>query len=184
MIARAGLLALAAATAPTGCDKIFGDGSHDAHQPGTDLGSFTVDAAAVSNTCGDGALGQQAVWQFTVKLARDPGVLYWNNGQAILSGTLAPDGMGFTFETSVLENMRDPNVVGPLPCSIERRDHAAGTLDAATGPVGSFAGQLSYTFAPTEGSTCDDLVSGPSAIVAALPCGFTYEMKGRAASSP
>lgn len=179
MTARLGLLALALACA--GCEQFFGDGSQDAHNPGTDLGSFTVQANATSNTCGDGALGEQPSWSFNVRLSRDTGVLYWNNGQVAIAGTLASDDVTFSFDTQVIQNMRDPNVVGPPPCSIARTDHAEGKLDAATGDVASFTGKLSYSFAPTAGSNCDDLVESETPLVLQFPCGFAYDMAGTSA---
>jgi len=183
MFARIGLLALVATSAPTGCEKVFGDGSQDAHNPGTALGSYQVTANSTSNTCGLGALGSQASWQFDVTLSRDTGVLYWNNGQAAIAGNLADDGVTFSFDTSVIQNMRDPNVVGRPPCSIARADHAEGTLDAPTGAVSSFTGTLSYQFAPTAGSNCADLVEeSETPLVLQFPCGFSYAMTGKSAS--
>jgi hypothetical protein len=178
MSSRLALLAFTAVSALTGCDKIFGDGSGDAHAPGADLGSFNVIATITQNTCGEGALGEQSPWQFTVRLEKDPGVIYWNNGQAVIPGAILADGVTFSVDSSAVQNMRDPNVVGPLPCSILRTDHAGGTLNAATDTVTSFTGTLSYTYAPTAGSTCDDLVQSTTPVVAALPCGFTYAMTG------
>lgn len=185
MLARIGLFALAAASSGSGCDQIFGDGSQNAHNPGTDLGAFTVTANSTANTCGQGALGAQTSWQFDVHLARDTegGVLFWNNGQASISGTLAADGETFSFDTQVIQNMRDPNVVGPPPCSMARADHAEGKLDTATGDVTSFTGTLSYTFAPTSGSNCEDLVESETPLVLQLPCGFSYSMTGKSASA-
>jgi hypothetical protein len=182
MLARLGLLAAIAATTPSGCEKVFGDGSQNAHMPGTDLGSFHVNAQITANTCGAGALGEVSPWAFDVRLEKDPGTLYWNNGQAVITGTLGADDLTFGFDTSVVQNMRDPNVVGPPPCSISRADHAEGKLDAAD-KVSSFTGTLSYTFSPTVGSNCDDLVLSDAPIVAALPCSFTYQMTGQAAAA-
>lgn len=178
-----GPLALLAASLTAGCAQFFGDGSGDAHNPGTDLGSFSVTATVTSNTCGEGALGEQASWTFPVRLSRDieGGALYWNNGQAAIAGALSDDAESFSFDTSVIENMRDPSVVGPPPCSIARADIASGKLDTAKGAVGSFTGTLSYQFAPTVGSVCDDLVDSETPIVAQFPCGFSYDMKGTAA---
>ncbi|APR76930.1 Hypothetical protein A7982_02277 [Minicystis rosea] len=186
MLARIGLLALVAASSPSGCEKVFGDGRQDAHNPGTDLGSYDVTANVTSNTCGNGALGQQASWSFDVRLSRDTagGVLYWNNGQAAIAGTLDADDVSFGFDTSVIQNMRDPNVVGPPPCSIARADHAEGKLNAATDPVASFTGKLSYTFAATAGSNCADLVEeSETPVVLALPCTMSYTMTGKSASA-
>jgi hypothetical protein len=177
MLARLGLLALAATSAPAGC---FGD--KDALHPGTDLGTFQVQGALSTNTCGDGALGEQATWDFSVRLARDPGVLYWDNGQAVIGGTLAADGVTFSFDTSVVVDMRSPDQTGLPPCSLSRADHAQGTLDAASSPVTSFTGELSYTFSPTAGSQCADLTSGGAPVVAALPCAMSYALSGKHAS--
>jgi hypothetical protein len=174
MLSRLGLLALAATSTPAGCF-----GSKDALHPGTDLGSFQVQGNISTNTCGDGALGEQAAWDFTVRLARDPGHLYWDNGQTVIVGTLAADGVSFGFDTSVIVDMRDPMQTGLPPCSLSRDDHAQGTLGAATVPTTSFIGQLSYTFTATAGSMCGDLTSGGTAVVSALPCGMSYELSGK-----
>lgn len=179
MLLRLGLLALAATTTPSGCEKAFGDGRQNAHQPGHDLGAFQVTGTIATNTCGQGALGEQSTWQFPVHLARATGILYWNNGQAVIPGVLAADGVSFSFDTSVVMDMRSPDQVGLPPCSLARADHAQGTLDSASDTVGSFTGQLSYQFAPTMGSQCDDVVSGAAPIVAALPCGMSYQLAGK-----
>ena len=173
MLARIGLLALAATSTPAGC---FGD--KDAHQPGTDLGAFQVQGTLAANTCGEGALGELPAWQFSVHLSRGSGVLYWNNGQAVIPGTLAADGVSFRFDTSVVVDVRPPDQVGLPPCSLARADHAQGTLDSASSVVGAFTGELSYAFSPTAGSQCDDVTAGPAAIVAALPCAMRYELAG------
>lgn len=182
MLARIGILALAASSA-NGCEKVLGDGSQNAHAPGTDLGSFHVTANTKSNTCGPGAFGAQTSWTFDVRLQRDDGVLYWNNGQASVSGTLSPDDVSFSFDTQVIQNMRDPNVVGPPPCSIARADHASGKLDAATEPVSSLRGELTYTFTQTAGSNCEDLVLSETPLVLQLPCSFAYDMTGANAAA-
>lgn len=183
MLARIGLLALAAASSPSGCEKIFGDGSQNAHMPGTDLGSFHVMAFETSNTCGPGALGAQGTWQFDVRLQRDTGVLYWNNGQVSIPGGLASDDVTFSIDTQVIQDMRDPQVVGPLPCSLTRTDHSSGQLDTAKDPVKSFTGELSYTFTPTTGSSCEDLVDSETPLFASLPCALTYKMTGSNAAA-
>jgi hypothetical protein len=186
MLARIGLLALAAASSPSGCEKLLGDGSQNAHLPGAALGSFHVTAQESSNTCGPGALGAQGLWQFDVSLQRDQGVLYWNNGQVSIAGSLSSDDRSFVFDTQVIEDMRDPENVGLLPCSLARTDHASGKLDSAKDPVGSFTGDLSYTFTPTTGSSCEDLVTGElgdAPLFAALPCAITYKMTGSNAAA-
>jgi hypothetical protein len=176
MLYRAGILALATATAPSSC---FGDGRANAHHPGTDLGSFQVTGTITTNSCGAGALGEQDIWAFPLRLSRAEGILYWDNGQAVIPGTLEADGVTFSLDTSVIMNMRDPNKVGPLPCSVSRADHAEGTLSSATDPVSSFTGELTYQFSPTAGSSCDDLVNGAAPVLAALPCMMSYALSGQ-----
>jgi hypothetical protein len=184
MLARAGLLALVAAT--TNAGGCFGDGRENAHDPGQPLGSFAVDAAITQNTCGPGAFGEQSPWDFQVQLARDPGVLYWDNGAAVIGGTIAADGVSFSFDSGVTIDLRagtedpgtDPGGSTRPPCSVSRADHADGTLGSSTLTVRSFTGQLSYAFTLTPGSQCDDLVATTDPELAGLPCGFGYAMTG------
>jgi hypothetical protein len=179
MLARIGLLALAVTTAPTGCDKAFGDGRADALHPGEDIGRYTVTGTITANTCGEGALGEQATWVFPVHMSKAPHILYWDNGQAVIPGVLAADGVSFSFDSGVVMNMRAADQVGLPPCSVNRDDHAEGVLDSAADTVRSFTGELTYTFTPTPGSSCDDLVSGVAPIVAALPCSMSYGLAGQ-----
>src|SRR5262245_29370068 len=112
MVARVGPLALVALVMLSGCVDLLGDGSGDAHQPGDEIGTFHVAATRTTNTCGEGAFGASASWAFDVKLARADGVLYWNNGQEILSGALDEDGVSFSFESGILQNMRPEEQIG------------------------------------------------------------------------
>jgi hypothetical protein len=179
MIARAFLGALVMLST-AGCAELLGDGSADAHQPGTEIGTFHVAATLTSNTCGEGAFGEAAAWAFDVKLARSEGALYWNNGQEVLAGTLGDDGVSFAFESGVIQDMRPEEQIGMPPCSIARRDRAAGALDAAGDDVASFEGTLSYDFSPTAGSQCDDLIglNSNEPVALTLPCGFAYRAEG------
>ncbi len=181
MLARVGLFAFAVLSTPSGCSELFGDGSADAHQPGTEIGTFHVTATATANTCGEGAFGETSSWAFDVKLAREEGVLYWNNGKEILAGTLAGDGVTFSFESGVVENMRPEDQIGMPPCSIARHDRAAGALDAAGEDATSFSGTLSYDFSPTAGSQCDDLIglNSNEPVALALPCSFAFQAEGQ-----
>jgi hypothetical protein len=184
MLARLGLVALAASGSPSGCDQVFGDGRQNAHHPGTDLGTFQVTGSSIANTCGEGALGEQQTWPFTVKLARDTSNVFWDNGQAVIAGALASDGVSFSFDSGVVMDMRPPENTGLPPCSLSRTDHAAGTLGSTGTDVTSFSGQLTYQFSPTAGSRCDDVVSGPTALVATLPCGFGYQLTAQRTVAP
>ncbi|MEP7125101.1 MAG: hypothetical protein ABJE95_29495 [Byssovorax sp.] len=164
------------------CDNAFG--TKDAHQPGDALGTYHVAATRGANTCGEGALGSTATWDFDVKLARGGAEIFWNNGAEEIDGTIDADATTFHFTTGVLMNMRNPDVHGPPPCSIRRTDRADGTLSATGDDVASFAGKLEFGFAPTDGSSCDDLITGGAAVLARLPCGLVYAIDGTRTAAP
>ena len=166
----------------TGCDNLFGD--KDAHQPGEQLGTFHVTGTRTSNTCGEGALGSTPTWEFDVDLAREDGVFYWDNGAQIVVGTLAEDGVTFSIEAAVVIDMRGEENLAYPPCSIERRDVAAGALASEGEAVEEFEGSLSYRYAPTLDSECVDLIEGEVPIFAALPCSMTYEMQATRIAAP
>jgi len=175
---RAWSLAWAVLAGPllAGCADIFG--TKDAHQPGNELGTYHVDAKRSASTCGDGALGNEAAWELDVKLARGGAQIFWNNGAEIITGTIDDDEQTFHFDTGVLMNMRTAESHGLPACSIRRTDQADGKLASTSDDVASFSGTLAFDFAPTEGSSCADLVTGSTAIVAALPCRITYALAG------
>ena len=181
---RAWSLSLAVLAGPllAGCADMFG--TRDAHQPGDELGTYHVAATREASTCGEGALGNQAAWEFDVKLARGGAEIFWNNGAEIISGTIDADEQSFHFDTGVLMNMRTAESHGLPACSIRRTDRAAGKLAATGDDVASFSGKLAFDFAPTEGSSCADLVTGSTAILASLPCGIVYAIKGTRTAAP
>ncbi len=165
-----------------GCGDIFG--TKDAHQPGDELGTFHVAATRGVNTCGDGALGNAATWEFDVKLARGGAQIFWNNGVEIIDGTIDADAKSFHFTTGVLMNMRTAESHGLPACSIRRTDRADGKLAATDDDVASFKGKLEFGFAPTEGSSCEDLIMGSAAVLAKLPCGILYAIEGTRTEAP
>jgi hypothetical protein len=165
-----------------GCADIFGN--KDAHQPGDVLGTYHVAAKRGANTCGDGALGNQEAWEFDVKLARGGSQIFWNNGAEIIDGTIDADEKSFHFDTGVLMNMRTAEDHGLPACSIERTDQADGTLAATGTDVASFEGKLAFDFAPSAGSSCEDLIQGSTAILAALPCKIVYALTGTRTAAP
>ncbi len=172
--ALAGALVLAA----FGC----GDGRVDPHHPGTDLGTFRVDATRTANTCGDSALGgAPATWSFELRLRRDEGAMYWDNGVEVIPGALGADGQSFSFDTGIVVDMRAEGSVGLPPCSIARHDRASGTLDAEDD---AFTGSLAYDFAATQGSDCTDLVTSEMPSFAALPCSMKYDLEAKRSVAP
>ncbi len=117
-------------------------------------------------------------------------IIYWNDGSgAIVPGTLASDGVSFTFQTSTITDMRamvdtsssessaaSSSSTGgiPLPpCSIERDDSGVGTLVGDSTGVSSFGGTLTYAFTPTTGSDCIDLIEDTTPTFATLPCSMS-----------
>jgi hypothetical protein len=167
LLAPIGMALLAA-----GCVDAFG--TKDAHQPGEPLGTYHLTAKQKTNTCGDGALGAPAVWEFDVKLAWQDGSLYWNSGGDVISGSLSADRKAFEIDADVIMNMRTAADHGKPACSIDRHDIAKGALALEGQGVKSASGALSYAFSPTAGSSCGDLVTAESPVLAALPCEMDY----------
>ena len=176
------VLLVVAAPWLTACGDIFG--TKDAHQPGDPLGTYHVAAKRGANTCGEGALGNTADWEFDVKLARGGTEIFWNNGAEEITGTIDADETTFHFDTGVLMNMRSAESHGLPACSIKRTDRADGKLAATSVDVASFTGKLEFGFAPTEGSSCADLVTGSTAVLAKLPCGILYALEGTRTAAP
>lgn len=114
-------------------------------------------------------------------MSREIGIIYWNNGSELVTGDLASDKHSFSFDTSVVINMRDQNSPSWLtPCSIARHDKSSGKLvDDDT----TFSGKLSYDFAPTVDSDCSDLVTSDTPTFAMLPCGMSYTLEAKRTST-
>lgn len=178
------ILSITSALALSGCAEAFGD--KDAHQPGTQLGRFHVTAAQKSSSCGEGALGAVASWEFDVELARGARSLFWDNGAEVITGELMTDAVSFRFESGVLIDMRTEEDAGMPPCTIERRDVSSGVLDSETDDVTGFEGTLGYGFAPSLDSLCSDLVVGGSEqpLFAALPCAMSYDLTAERTALP
>lgn len=166
------LLLLLIVPAAAGCVEAFGD--KNPHEPGEALGTFHLAAKQTQNTCGAGALGSTAAWEFDVKLARDDEHVYWNSGGQIIVGTLAEDGESFEIASDVVMDMRTADDAGKPACSVDRADGAKGKLVLDADTVASFNGTLTYAFAPTAGSSCGDLVVSETPVLAALPCAMAY----------
>jgi len=159
-----------------------GDGKVDPHHPGELLGTYAVAATRETTTCGEGALGSPASWEFQVRLSRGDGVLYWDSGAEVTPGTLSPDERRFSFDTRLVVDMRAGETPTSLPpCTIVRGDRAEGLLDE---DAGGFTGELGYTFTPAEGSDCGDLVTGAEPTFAALPCVMSYVLDAERIAGP
>jgi hypothetical protein len=153
----------------------------DPYDPGMHVGTFHVEAALASTTCG----ATPNPWQFEVRLNADGSTLYWIQGGAPVSARM--DGAaGAQLTSGVVQEVRgaDPKA-RRAACSIARTDLVAlslATADAepAIDPLlaASFAGTLVYTFAPTQGSDCADQVASAGGGFDALPCEVRYDLSG------
>ncbi|MEZ4301159.1 MAG: hypothetical protein R3B70_39850 [Polyangiaceae bacterium] len=159
----------------SGCVEAFGD--KNPYEPGEALGTFHVTAQQTANDCGEGALGAPVAWDFDVKLAWEERSLFWDSGGQIIVGSLSEDRSSFEISTVVVQDMRTASDGGLPPCSMERTDVAKGTLTAEGEGVSAAQGTLSYSFQPTAGSMCADLVDGEEPLFASLPCEIKYAFK-------
>lgn len=168
-------LVFVVAVGSAGCVEAFGD--RNPYEPGEPLGTYHVKASQTANDCGDGALGAPPVWEFDVKLAWEDDSLFWNSGGQVIVGTLSADRTSFEIATEVVQDMRTDADAGKPACSVARSDVAKGKLSVEGEGVSAASGTLSYSFAPTSGSSCSDLVGGEAPIFAALPCAITYSFE-------
>jgi hypothetical protein len=152
-------------------------GDKDAKVPGDDLGHFDVSATLSSSDCGPDALGSEQLWEFDVRLSRDGADLFWLNGAEVIAGSLAADGLSFSFDT-LLEFEIQPPDPPHAGCTVLRQDRADGTLSSPDLAVESFTASLTYRYAPGEGSDCSRLVDVPGGF-STLPCEITYLLDGR-----
>jgi hypothetical protein len=143
------------------------------HEPGEELGTFSVVAELASSTCGKGALGATDPWKFEIKLARFERELFWRNGREDITGTLEADGVSFRFDTRV-EAEVVPAQRGTKACVISRKDHAEGRLSSPDDDVVSFEGSLDFEFSAVDGSDCSSVIGVPGGFEK-LPCRMTYD---------
>jgi hypothetical protein len=169
------VLVLVLGLAATGCVEAFGD--RNPHEPGEPLGTYHVTASQTANDCGNGALGAPPLWEFDVRLAWEYETLFWDSGGQIIVGTLSADHTAFEIVADVVQDMRTEADAGKPACSIARHDVAKGSLAVEGDGVASASGTLSYSFSPTEGSSCADLVSSEAPVFAALPCSIAYSFE-------
>lgn len=185
-----GFLLIAYAT--TGCLTLGGgttptddDGGDETVEPGT----YQVEGETTQNTCGTGSLALADSWSFEVVLKRTNDGISWDVGNGPTDGTLEDDG-DFTITSSFVQDMRTEEDSWKPPCAIMRTDIVKGTLapseddaDAAADDEAlsdPFEGTMTYTFEPTEGSDCSDLVLGEERLAAQLPCVARYDVEGTA----
>ena len=145
-----------------------------ASMPGTELGTFQVQATTQTNTCG---LGAPDPWQFNVQLSEQGTTLYWSftDGSPYLSGTLNAQSQ------ATIADQTEGNVDGTDaslgPCTMTRNDTLTLTLGSGSAPA-SFSGSIIYAFAVPAGSDCSDQLASSGGTYNELPCTITYTMTG------
>jgi hypothetical protein len=175
----------------SGC-LTFGEGGaatdDDGGEPTVEPGTYEVEGDTTMNTCGTGSLALADSWSFQVVLKRTSDGISWDVGNGPTDGTLEDDG-DFTISSSFVQDMRTEEESWKPACSIMRTDIVKGTLAATEDDTESddedalsesFEGSMTYTFEPTEGSDCSDLVIGEERLAAQLPCVARYEVEGNA----
>ena len=80
--------------------------------------------------------------------------------------------MKATIDTNGTVNA-DSTDAGLGPCNLQATSTLTLTLGSGV-PPGSFTGTMSYTYAPTSGSTCSDVLAGNGGMYDTLPCSLTY----------
>jgi hypothetical protein len=154
----------------------------DAKAPGDMLGMYQVTGTLANSTCGEGALGAGAIWNFQIKLTRFSNDIYWLNGQETLSGDIANDGRTFSIESGVQVTVSAPGRGRP-GCAVMRHDSARGKLSDAGDDVESFEGSLTFSYAAVTGGDCSDWV-GSEGAVDTLPCSVRYDLDGQRTEAP
>jgi hypothetical protein len=152
----------------------------DPYHPGTKLGTFHVTAKLASSTCG----ATPNPWEFDVRLHHEGTTLYWVQGGAPIEGQV--DGHAHArLEAETLHDVR-PADRKQAACAMARKDVLEVALvDGASQPTrdpsltAAFDGTLVYSFAPTQGSECDDqLAAVKEGGFEALPCVVRYTLTG------
>ncbi len=153
----------------------------DPTNPGEPVGTFHVTAKLTQTSCGQ----PPNPWEFDVRLNHDGSVLYWIQGSLPISGQVDASARA-KLTTSVTSELRHADEVKKTPsCSVERSDALSVALSTAAstpavdpGDVHSFSGVMTYTFAPTQDSDCNDQIMANGGGYDALPCTVTYEVAG------
>jgi hypothetical protein len=160
----------------------------DPYAPGTALGTFRVDAALTSSTCGDAP----NPWSFDVRLAHDGATVFWIQGGAPIEGKLDATTKSVKLSSRSEETVRPADAKAKLgACVLAREDALEVQLADATGaPLAdasaatAFKGTLIYRFAPLQGADCSDQVAEGRGGYAALPCAVTYAVTAVRTKAP
>jgi hypothetical protein len=160
----------------------------DPYAPGTALGTFRVDAALTSSTCGDAP----NPWSFEVRLAHEGPTVFWIQGGAPIEGKLDEATKSVKLASRSEQTVRAADAKAKLEACVLAREDALDVqlADAAGATLGdasaatAFKGTLTYRFAPLQGADCSDQVAEAGGGYAALPCAVTYAVTAVRTKSP
>jgi hypothetical protein len=143
------------------------------------LGIYQVTASQTTSCATEGLLAAPNEMLLSAHLRRVGTSLHWDDGRGLLIGPYDEDDSSFVVEQSILVDMREDPESDLPSCKIWR----FLTIDAAlTGAspqdLDTVEGEMSYAYDPTVGSSCDDLLSGPTPLAKELPCTATFELSG------
>lgn len=152
------------------------------YEPGEKVGTFRVTAKLTQSTCGQ----PPNPWEFDVRVNTDGSTVYWIQGAYPIAGEVDASGHT-TLKASVTEIVRAADEKKKLAaCSIARADVLDMLLaDADAKPavdpndVKTFTGLISYSFTPTEGSSCEDQLTQSGGGYDALPCVVSYQLTAK-----
>jgi hypothetical protein len=146
--------------------------------PGQVLGIYATNGTLTTNSCGAG-LEAPSPWNFNVEMSRQTGTLYWNtmDGSPLLSGTM--QGSAVTMTNASGGSVDETADGAPGPCTMERDDELALTIDDANAAAPSgFTGTLTYSFSVVAGANCADQLTANGGIYDTLPCTVSYGLTG------
>jgi hypothetical protein len=155
----------------------------DPYAPGTGLGTFHVTGKLVATSCGDAP----DPWEFDVKLATDPGTLYWIQGDVPVTGKLDTTSHDASLSHSSTTTAATDKA-GNAACVLERDDalNAKLTPDATmANEYSAFTGSLAYTFKAGDGSLdCSSQLTANGGPYKVLPCSVAYTLTATRTALP
>jgi hypothetical protein len=161
-------LVLVCLGAAAGC----GDGN------GVDVGRFEVEAVR-TESCGEAGLLASLpamTWKVFLRRVGDDG-MHWEDIRDRMMGLYDAEDRSFAIEENLVVDMRQGQV-GQPDCRIARRHRIDGVLDSEPELAVSFTAEQRFDYEPTDGSACDDLLEGPTAIADHMPCSVVYDLAG------
>lgn len=152
----------------------------DPYRPGESVGEFHVAARLARSTCGK----TPDPWEFDVHLRHEKSTLYWVQGGAPISAIVDSTARAKLGATSSQTVRAADSKARLAACTLTRTDSVDIVLapiaraDSELANATSFKGTLSYEFAATEGSQCDDQLASAGGDFDTLPCAVEYAVDG------